>query len=85
MWLVFSPVQSADQYQVQRYNRLEHRWDFSDSSIFTESCSSIACWVEAPGLEVQQNAIWRVRAHNSMGWGPWSELVYFDVVPGSGG
>lgn len=58
-------------YQVQRFGRVNYSWSYSEvhaaSAIF---CSSTSCCVETPGISMQNKAIWRVRAHNAIGWSP---------------
>lgn len=77
--ITFGSVAGADRYQVQHYDRTQRQWTYSSASITPSACGTTNCSVSTPGLPEQQRAIWRVRAHNSAGWGGWSELVYFDV------
>ncbi len=71
--------ESISKYQVQRFDRTALQWSYVKTHTAESICSAGTCTTEVAGLSPQQYAVWRVRAYNSAGWGPWSDNAVFSV------
>lgn len=65
--LVFSKVNGATSYHIQRFDRIAFRWSYSKVLAAADICDDSQCSVSVPGTAAQQLTFWRVNSKNSVG------------------
>lgn len=70
-------------YRVLVYDRVSGEIAHLQTHDAAALCGEADCTLSDGGIALNfgKNHFWRVRARNSSGWGPWSEIQRFSVVP----
>ena len=80
--LTWAKVDSAQRYQVQRYDRLARSWSYKEVHLSDAVCGDDVCSVVTPAMDQQPRVFWRVSAYNSKGFSGFTNFreTIFDVL-----